>query len=209
MFSGLKTQISALYMDEGYIKFQAHWTKTPPLSYALIDQLNHWRQEMYQRGFIGAYPNGIGFGNISHRFPQEEQFLISGSTTGNIEQLTAAHYAKVTAVDVDKNTLYCEGNTIASSESMSHAVIYQTCPTIRAVIHVHHLAMWKKLLHQVPTTDLSATYGTPEMAHSIIHLLKTTNLLEKKIFVMEGHEEGIFVFGRDLASAAETLYQYT
>lgn len=196
-------------MDEGYIKFQACWTATPPLSYPLIDQLNHWRQKMYQQGFIGAYSNGIGFGNISQRLPARGEFLISGSATGNIEQLTAAHYAKVTAVDVDKNTLYCEGNTIASSESMSHAVIYQTCPDIHAVIHIHHLEMWKKLLHQVPTTDLSAAYGTPEMAYSIIHLLKTTDLLEKKIFVMEGHEEGIFVFGQDLASAAATLYQYT
>lgn len=195
-------------MDEGYIKFRANWTKTAPLLPDLIQDINYWRNEMYQMGLIGAYENGIGFGNISYRLNKEGQFLISGSATGNYKKLTHEHYAKVLSFDLHKNTLACEGAILASSESMSHAVIYQECPAINAVIHVHHLELWKKLLNQVPTTDLSAAYGTPEMAYSIIGLLKNTNLLEQKIFVMEGHEEGIFVFGETLAAAAAVILKY-
>ena len=60
-------------------------------------------------------------------------------------------------------------------------------------------------MHKVPTTDASATYGSPEMAYSIIDLLQTTDLPQSKLFVMEGHEEGIFVFGREMVEAYRVL----
>ena len=191
-------------MDEGYIKFQPVWTKTgglPPKDWA---ELNRYRQKLYERQLIGAYDNGIGYGNISQRYPGEEGlFVISGSATGNFAELNADHYALVTAVDIDANRLHCRGPIVASSESMSHAVIYRELPWVQAVIHIHNLAMWQRLLHQVPTTDAAATYGSPEMAYSIIDLIRTTDLPERKLFVMEGHEEGVFAFGRDLSEAME------
>lgn len=193
-------------MDEGYIKYTADWQESPPLPTALLQELNEYRQRVYDLGLIGAYDNGIGFGNISQRHPgHPDQFLISGSATGNFETLTEAHYALVTAVDIDQNALRCEGPAMASSESMSHAVIYQTLPNVQAVIHAHHLGMWQQLMHRVPTTDASATYGSPEMAYSIIDLLKNTDLPQSKLFVMEGHEEGIFAFGRNLPQAYGVL----
>jgi len=193
-------------MDEGYIKFKADWQESAPLPIALLQELNEYRQRVYDLGLIGAYDNGIGFGNISKRHPgHPDQFLISGSATGNFVTLTEAHYALVTKVNIDQNELRCEGPTVASSESMSHAVIYQSLPEVQAVIHAHHLGMWQELMHRVPTTDASATYGSPEMAYSIINLLKTTDLPQSKLFVMEGHEEGIFVFGENLGEAFNVL----
>jgi ribulose-5-phosphate 4-epimerase/fuculose-1-phosphate aldolase len=163
---------------------------------------------MYQAGLIGAYPDGIGFGNISCRWKDTDQFLISGSATGNYQRLTGDHYSLVTSVDIDQNQLSCTGPIIASSESMSHAVIYRECPEVQGVIHIHNLEMWKRLLHQVPTTDAQATYGSPEMAYSIIDLLQRSDLREQRIFVMEGHREGVFAFGENLATAAAVIYQY-
>ncbi|MEO1258461.1 MAG: class II aldolase/adducin family protein [Bacteroidota bacterium] len=195
-------------IDEGYIKFKADWKKTNPLPFNKIAALNKWRQEMYRHQLIGAYENGIGFGNISQRWSLGSHFVISGSATGNFPELNEMHYSLVTGFDLNKNTLSCEGPLVASSESMSHAVIYQECPTVTGVIHVHHLALWKKLLHQIPTTDKSATYGSPEMANSIIDLLDTTNLKEQKIFVMEGHQEGVFAFGENLEEAATVILKY-
>jgi len=194
-------------MDEGYIKFKADWQESAPLPAALLQEINEYRQRVYDLGLIGAYDNGIGFGNISQRHPtRPDQFLISGSATGNFTTLTGEHYALVTAVEIDKNELRCQGPIVASSESMSHAVIYQTLPDVQAVIHAHHLGMWQELMHQVPTTDASASYGSPEMAYSIIDLLQTTDLPQSKLFVMEGHEEGIFVFGKNLSDAFHVLY---
>lgn len=195
-------------LDEGYIKFKPNWTPAPPLPESAVFNLNYWRSKMYALRLIGAYDNGIGFGNISERMSAQGEFLISGTATGNFEQLTAAHYALVRAVDIEQNSLDCEGMILASSESMSHAVLYRECPEVHGVIHAHHLQLWQHLLHRVPTTDRSATYGTPEMAKSIIQLLKETPLRSQRIFVMEGHEEGIFAFGESLEAAAAVLVKH-
>lgn len=194
--------------DEGYIKFKAEWESGEPLPDERLVEINHWRNQMFQLGLIGAYDNGIGFGNISCRWEDTKQFIISGSATGNFEQLSAEHYALVKSVDIDANQLVCEGPIIASSESMSHAVVYHALAEVRGVIHVHHLGLWERLLHRVPTTDPSATYGSPEMAYSILDLIENSDLRQQRIFVMEGHREGIFAFGKTLEEAAERLSHY-
>ncbi len=192
-------------IDEGYIKFNPVWTKSEPLAWEKLQELNHWRNVMYEHQLIGAYDNGIGFGNISQRWGQTGQFVISGSATGNFRQLDSQHYSLVTDVEISSNTLYCTGPVVASSESMSHAVIYRECPWVQGVIHVHDLALWQQLLHQVPTTPEAVTYGSPEMAQAIIQLLRETELPTSKLFVMAGHEEGLFTFGKDLSEAAAKL----
>ena len=194
-------------IDEGYIKFRAEWTETAPLEFRTIAELNTCRQTLYEAGLVGAYANGIGYGNVSQRWNAAGQFIISGSKTGLVAETTEKHYSKVLSFDLDCNQLVCEGPVIASSESMSHAVIYQECPNINSVIHVHHLGLWKDLLYKVPTTDETATYGSPEMAYSIIDLLNNSNLKEQRIFVMAGHEEGIFVFGENMDDALNSILQ--
>jgi ribulose-5-phosphate 4-epimerase/fuculose-1-phosphate aldolase len=176
-------------MEDGYIKFKAKWEKSPALPLRFIKNLNHWRNILYNLNLIGAYENGIGFGNISQRFSNSDHFIISGSGTG--------------IFDLD-----CRGPIMASSESMSHGVIYRECRDIQGVIHIHNKPLWEKLMHKVPTTDNTAAYGTPEMAHEIMRLIKDSDLMEKKILVMEGHEEGIFTFGKTLEEAGEILLDY-
>jgi len=195
-------------IDEGYIKYNAHWKKTLPLEASNIKNINLWRQKMYDHRLIGAYPNGIGYGNISQRIGKTNRFIISGSKTGNFSVINENHYSNVKQIDINANELYCEGPIVASSESMSHAVIYEALENVNGVIHIHHLELWKQLLHRIPTTDKSALYGSPEIARSIQYLIKTSNLPEQKIFVMEGHEEGIFVFGYDLEEAASIILSY-
>lgn len=151
------------------------------------------------------YKNGIGYGNISIRVGDENKFLITGSATGGIAQLSAEHLAMVDQVKAPQNELWCSGPIVASSESMSHAAIYDQLPWVGGVIHIHHLAFWQAALHQVPTTAADAAYGTPAMVASIHNLLKRTALPSSKLFVMEGHEEGVFAFGHDLAEAFQVL----
>lgn len=189
-------------IDEGYIKFQPHWTQTPALAENLIAEINHWRQQLYDCGLIGAYPDGIGFGNISCRYNGSDQFVISGSATGNFPVLDGRHYSLVTKVNVASNELWCEGPIVASSESMSHAAVYRLVPAVQAVVHVHHLGLWEQLLYKVPTTDETATYGSPEMVYAIETLFATTPLRKEGLFVMAGHREGIFTFGESLEAAA-------
>src|SRR5690242_16128162 len=122
--------------EEGVIKFKCNWIKDVPLDSELIKKLNEWRDKLYRANLIGKNKDGIGYGNISMRY--HNNFIITGSSTGKLLKLTAEHYTLVTEYDLDKNTLTAVGPVIASSESLTHAVIYAHEKNVNAVIHVHH-----------------------------------------------------------------------
>jgi ribulose-5-phosphate 4-epimerase/fuculose-1-phosphate aldolase len=192
--------------EEGVIKFKCNWMKETPLDFELIKDLNEWRNKLYSAKLIGKNKDGVGYGNISIRYNQNN-FIITGSSTGKLPQLTTEHYTIVTEYDLDKNTLTAVGPVIASSESLTHAVIYEHQKDVNAVIHVHHLTLWKKFLEMLPSTDKHVEYGTPAMAREILRLFKESNLAEEKIFAMGGHEEGIVSFGKDLNEAGKKIFE--
>ena len=187
-------------MYEGIIKFNCNWKEEKPLQANELQEINKWRGKLFKVGLIGAYKDGIGFGNISIR-AENNSFIITGSGTGHMKNINENHFVTVTDYDLEKNCLTCKGPAIASSESLSHAVIYKCSPETNAVIHVHNLKMWKELLGKVPTTNKVIPYGTPEMANEIKRLFKESLVNEVKIIVMGGHEEGIISFGKTLEKA--------
>lgn len=195
-------------IDEGYIKYQCHWTKQASVTPAEIVSLNRWRDRLYRLGLIGQYENGIGFGNLSSRINQTHDFIISGTQTGGIPQLTDQHYTKVVDFDPKQNYVTCIGAIKASSESLTHGALYKADTRINAVIHVHNLALWQRLINVVPTTHYSCAYGTPEMAEEIMRLCNTAKTQQQKIIVMSGHEEGIITFGEDIEEAGNTLLHF-
>jgi len=189
--------------EEGVIKFNCTWIKEAPLNVELIKELNTWRDTLYKLKLLGVTKDGIGYGNISCRY--KDNFVISGSGTGKLKHLTNEHYATVINYNVKENTLTAAGPVIASSESLTHAMIYENQPAINAVFHVHHFALWEKLLNKIPTTYSDVAYGTPAMANEIVRLFKETNLASEKIFVMAGHQDGIVSFGIDANEAGNLL----
>ena len=192
-------------LDEGYVKYKCRWENQPSISEMDIVELNKWRSKLYKPGFIGEYDNGIGFGNLSVRIPNSQYLIISGTQTGGIAELTVQHYTKVTDFDWHKNYVACKGLIQASSETLTHAAIYVAEPEANAVVHVHDLDLWRKLLYKVPTTNPDCAYGTPEMAEEIIRLCQQQQTKEEKIITMSGHEEGILTFGHTLAEAVGVL----
>ncbi|PZO17104.1 MAG: rRNA adenine methyltransferase [Leptolyngbya foveolarum] len=203
-------------IDEGVVKYRCDWEKIDAVQPSEIVELNRYRYALHQLNLIGEYSSGpakgIGFGNISQRLPHSPYsalpFIISGTQTGHLPTLTAADYAKVTAFDPAQNYLTCQGLRQASSESLTHGVIYAQSSSIHAIIHVHHLALWQQLLHQVPTTRATVPYGTPEMAAETQRLFKETELPHTKVFAMAGHEEGIVAFGETLQIAYRKLINW-
>jgi len=191
-------------MDEGYIKFNCNWILSNDIPLDKVAELNMWREIMYDKGWIGLYPDGIGFGNISMRC-NEKTFLISGTATGGLPTLTKSHYSLVTNYNLSTNTVTCMGPVKASSESLTHALIYECSAATNAVIHIHNLDLWNRLLHHAPTSSENISYGTPEMANEIKRLFAETALRKEKIIVMGGHQEGIISFGRDLEEAGSIL----
>ena len=179
-----------------YIKFNCNLIKGT-VEKEKIEELNYWRNKLFEMGLIGVYENGVGFGNISER-TQGNKFIITGSTTGGKEKLDEKGYCKVTEFDFKKNSLSCVGKIKASSESLTHAAVYQSLAEVNAVIHVHNLKLWNYLLEKAPATKKEVKYGTPEMAKELIRLVKEKEAREKKIVVMKGHKEGIISFGKTL-----------
>ena len=200
-------------IDEGYIKYQCKWIKETAVAAAEETTLTRYRNALHKHNYIGEYPDGIGFGNISQRQPAPDPgsppFIISGTQTGALPTLSAADYSLVTAFNSQQNTLTCKGLRKASSESLTHSVIYQHHPVIAAIIHVHHAQLWKALLHNVPTTRAEVPYGTPEMAAETQRLFQESPLLQQRIFVMAGHEDGVVTFGDSLQTAYRVLLNWS
>lgn len=194
-------------MGEGYIKFQAAWEKGDPADPAFLADLIAARKQLFKMGLIGAYPDGVGYGNISKRRDARGQFAISGTATGHLETLGPEHFSLVVGADIAANRIYCAGPALASSESLTHAAVYQTCPEVNAVIHIHDRGLWEQWVNKAPTTIGSAAYGTPEMAFSIAKLLADPILREWKFLVMAGHPEGCISFGKNLNEALDALFR--
>jgi ribulose-5-phosphate 4-epimerase/fuculose-1-phosphate aldolase len=89
---------------------------------------------------------------------------------------------------------------------MSHAAIYNASPETGAVVHIHSRELWQKYLDILPTTDKKVEYGTPEMSYEIDRIMKSPEILNKKVFVMGGHEEGIIAFGKTVEEAAMAIF---
>lgn len=192
-------------MTEGYIKFKCNWEQSEiSIPEELFLSLEQNRSQLFDSGLIGMYPNGIGFGNISVRTNQSS-FIITGSATGQFASLDLSHYAVVSAYSFTGNSIDCKGLTKASAESLTHAAVYEALPEVGAVVHVHCLWLWEKLLNNYPTTSGEIEYGTPEMALAVQSLAAGTEMSNEKIIIMGGHPEGILTFGKNLEEATTQI----
>lgn len=190
---------------EGYIKFRIDFTPHPPPSTDDIALLNEWRKRLYRLGYIGMYDGGIGFGNLSIRVPGTRQFIISGTKTGGLRRLEAAHYTLVNDFDIQNNLIRCKGMVKASSESLTHAAVYESAPAVNAVFHIHNQILWQKYLRRLPSTSGHALYGTPAMAEEIRRILSDDSNIIRGVIIMAGHPEGIISFGSDPEEAGQRI----
>jgi L-ribulose-5-phosphate 4-epimerase len=188
-----------------YIKFRCESTAAEIAPFRGFVEFNAYRRKLLQLRLIGANSNGVGFGNLSIRDGVTNNFYITGSATGGIPELTLADCARVVAYDFKRNQLQYEGSAIPSSESLTHAAVYEADAATGAVIHCHASKLWAALLNQAPTSSKAVDYGTPEMAYEIARLFKVTDIRTRKILVMAGHEGGILAFGRNLEEAFDVL----
>ena len=193
--------------ETGSIKFHCNWHKTAPLPDAHIRELNQWRQQLYALMLIGENDEGIGYGNISCR-QTGNRFIISASGTGKIARLDGRHYCMVTGFDIECNEVTAEGPMLASSESMTHAMIYTLRSDVNCVMHVHHKQLWEYLLKMYPSTHPGVAYGTPAMAFEIQRILQDIPVAAATIFAMAGHEDGVIAFGRNAAQAGRMLLEH-
>ena len=188
-----------------YVKFTGEHAATEITSFDGLAELNACRRKLLQLRLIGVDANGIGFGNLSIRDGTTNDFYITGSATGGKPELTLSDCARVVAYDFKRNWVRYEGSAIASSESLTHAAVYESDTDAGAIIHCHDSKLWAALLNQAPTSSNTVEYGTPEMAYEVTRLFEVTDVQRRKILVMAGHEGGIVAFGGDLEEAFAVL----
>lgn len=203
---------------EGVIKFRMTFNEAEPLAQAQLRELNAWRKAMVYMQMIGQTPEryqNYGFGNISRRLTAAEMpgyahpFVISGTQTGGIADLEPVHYASVLECQPETNHVIAEGPMKPSSESMTHGMVYVAAPEVNWIIHAHDPHIWHVAeALSVPCTHVDVTYGTPEMSAEVLRLFRETDVAEKRIFSMAGHEDGIVTFGKTAEEAGEALLRY-
>lgn len=184
-------------MDEGYIKFSLELRPGPVPRLEDHPGLAALRTALWDQGVVGIFPDGIGYGNVSALCGTGPEFVISGSSSGANRILTPRRWSRVVAVFIEENRLVCRGQSPASSESMSHAAVYQGQPEVRCVAHLHSLPLFRGLLAAgMPATPPAAAFGTPEMALAVRALVARSGKAEG-VVVMSGHEEGILLYARE------------
>jgi hypothetical protein len=188
-----------------YVKFTYERAHAEIAPFDQLVELNECRRKLRELHLIGVGSKGIGFGNLSVRDGATSNFYVSGSATGGLHKLTFADCVRVVACDFEKNWLRYEGSATPSSESLTHAAIYESDPMTSAVIHCHNSVLWKSLLDRAPTSSKGVGYGTPEMAYEIMRLFKAGNVRTRNILIMAGHEGGIIALGKNLEEAFGVL----
>lgn len=200
---------------EGVIKYRLEFRSKAPTSSDQLTTINAWRTILHRLRLIGQTPeryDGYGYGNISQRITIAETpspadpFLISGTQTGSMETLIAAHYCTIEFADPWQNRIVAEGPIKPSSEALTHGSIYQTDSLIQSVMHVHSPEIWHKTeILKLQCTGESIEYGTPEMAAEVARLVESNRTEHASIFSMLGHEDGVIAYGRTAQMAGHIL----
>jgi len=196
---------------EGYVKYVAEHTIAPAIETLHFEELNRARTKLRELGLVGAASNGIGFGNLSLRV-EGNKFLISGTATGASPILGPDGYCLITSFDVNRNHVVSTGPVKPSSETMTHGVIYLSCPGANCVIHIHSRSIFDGMIRdKYPAAPETAAYGTPEIALAIGKLVSASKKNEGQI-VLAGHDEGVIVYAatveKALSLTEELYYKY-
>lgn len=186
---------------EGVIRFRfVHRREALPAELGgLAATLAGWRRRLVARGVVGREAGrygGYGFGNLSARVGRDlgGGFLVTGSQTGHLGDLDLAAFAHVEAWDAAAHRLTSRGLGQPSSESLTHAALYDASPRIGAVFHVHAPALWaRRGTPELPSTAPGIDYGTLEMAAEVAGLAR--HLGDSGLLAMTGHKDGLVAWG--------------
>jgi ribulose-5-phosphate 4-epimerase/fuculose-1-phosphate aldolase len=201
--------------NEGIIKFTCSWQRRDCITADMIAELRPVRRLMRELDLIGVGEDGIGFGNLSRRLripglgeggpTGRATFVITGSQTGSLRDPGPEAYSYVYDWDIEGNRLGCAGLCRASSESLTHAVLYGLSEGIVSVLHVHSPRIWAEWRHAGLSTREEAAYGTPAMAEEMRRVFVENGSPASGAIRMSGHRDGIFAWGPSVDAVRKTV----
>ena len=191
-------------MEEGVIKYQLDFTPGHALERSPLAELIAWQRIMHRLGLLGRDPSrygGLAYGNLSQRVAGGG-FVVSASQTGDHPLPGAEDYCLVIDWDCAANRIRAQGPAKPSSESLTHAALYDADQEIGCIIHGHAPEIWRlREALGLASTPEDIAYGTPEMARSMARLCQARRFGGHGSLAMGGHVDGIVCFGRDCDEA--------
>jgi len=188
---------------EGVIKFTLDHEvgEAPPAQ--LTAPLRAWFQILRSLELLGRRSDryeGFAYGNLSHR--TGEGLLVTCTQTSGRRQLETGDFTLVSAWSLAEYRLHSIGPCSPSSETLTHAMVYDEVPEAHWVFHVHSPEIWQAAPELgMPVTDPGAEYGTPAMARAVAGALEDMGRPTQGVLSMGGHEDGILAWG---TTAGET-----
>jgi ribulose-5-phosphate 4-epimerase/fuculose-1-phosphate aldolase len=178
--------------------------------------LSAWRGILAHLRLLGQDPGryeGLGYGNVSARvgpfgdIPRgRRRFLVTGSQTAGVAHATLREFCLVESWDIERNQVASAGLVAPSSESLTHAALYDASPAVRVVLHAHAPELWRQARALgLPVTHERAANGTPAMAEEVGRLYREGTLASTGVVAMGGHEDGVIAFGGTAAEAGARL----
>jgi len=204
---------------EGVIRFDVQH-ETRPLEERVLGEtarvLSAWREILANLGLLGRDParyEGLGYGNVSARVGPfgdvargRRRFLVTGTQTAGVAQATLREFCLVESWDLGRNRVSSSGLVAPSSESLTHAALYDASPAIRVVLHAHAPGLWRHARALgLAVTDPGAPNGTPAMALEAQRLYREGTFAATRVVAMGGHEDGVLAFGHSAAEAGTAL----
>jgi len=190
---------------EGYVKYTAKHTTAPAVNFPQWEELNKARTHLHDLGLVGITKEGIGFGNLSLRY-RDSEFIITGTSTGEKRILSPDEYCLINSIDIIRNYVTSSGPVQASSESMTHGSVYNSCPGANCVIHIHSRVIFDCMIRdKYPSTPKNAAFGTPEIALAIGDCIQSGK--DEGQIVMAGHDEGVITYGANIETAMKLILE--
>lgn len=196
---------------EGVIQFSFDLepVTSPLVEAGVLHNMLAWRTVLRRLELLGRTPGrygGLGYGNLSVRDRgRPREFIITASQTAGIRDLGPDGLCRIRDFDLARFRVSAEGTKPPSSESLSHAMIYDADPAIGWIFHVHSPEIWSRAeALELAAIDAEVAYGSPAMARSVAAVLaaKTERPL---VFVTLGHEDGVFACGRTATETGASL----
>jgi ribulose-5-phosphate 4-epimerase/fuculose-1-phosphate aldolase len=180
-----------------------------PISNRNFAQMAAWRSILRQLELLGqdlARYDGLGFGNLSARDPQQpKEFVITASQSSGREVLTEESLVRVLHCNLGRFWVDAQGSQPPSSETLTHGMIYAADSEIHWVFHAHSPEIWTRAEDlALPCTPENVSYGTPGMTAAVAQLLRR-HRSRPILFATLGHEDGVFACGATAEEAGALL----
>jgi hypothetical protein len=194
--------------QEGVIQFSyALAPGAVALDEGLLSEFAAWRSILRDLQLLGEDPGrygGFGYGNLSIRHPGGG-FVITVSQTSGLGVFGRQQLVHVKRSDPAEFRVDAVGSMAPSSESLTHAMLYQADPRVNVVFHGHCPLIWRARAGLgIPATAEEVPYGTPAMAQAVQTLL-SKEVRRPLLFATAGHEDGVFAAGATMRDCGTLL----